>query len=70
MEVSEKILFTVEQIKDLLDDEMFRKDLEKVASGEYGCKSSAFRARKFTINMERVFKTFRKLTCEAFNYHK
>lgn len=65
MESEDKLLFNVEQIKDMLDDPMFRADLEKVSAGERGSKAAAFRARRFTMNMEKLMKIFRKLTIEA-----
>ena len=65
MEAQDKLLFNVEQLKDMLDDPMFRADLEKVIAGERGSKAAAFRARRFTVNMEKLMKTFRKLTIES-----
>lgn len=65
MESEDKLLFNAEQIKDMLDDPMFRADLEKIIAGERGSKAAAFRARRFTVNMEKLMKTFRKLTIEA-----
>lgn len=65
MESENKLSLNIEQIKDMLDDPMFRADLEKVNAGERGSKAAAFRARRFTVNMEKLMKIFRKLTIEA-----
>ena len=65
MEAQDKLLLNVEQLKDMLDDPMFRADLEKVIAGERGSKAAAFRARRFTVNLEKLMKIFRKLTIET-----
>ena len=64
MTSSEKIDFLVQEIKDALESEVMLKDIETVARKDKGFKSAAFRMRRWTTNLERVFKNFRKATIE------
>lgn len=64
MTSGEKIDFLVQEIKDAVDSEIMRKDIETVAHKEKGFKSAAFRMRRWTTNLEKVFKNFRKATIE------
>lgn len=52
----------VDQIREELTDEDFFKDLELCLKGN---KSAGLRCRKKTVDLTKLFKTFRKLSVNA-----
>ena len=68
MEATDKLLLAVEEFKARLDDDMIRKDLDKLASGSdtRGAKAAAFRARKFSMHLEKLMKNFRRASIDVY----